>query len=251
MNASKVQDAYKTGTQWQNLTESERLVIIRQGMSNAMMMRGQGHMDAGTMETIAQNISAFILDEFPALRDKEFGYLLDLGISGELGQDTYVSGATAMKWVRMYYRHAERLLQVDAEEREQAEGRRLTPMQIAEKNAAAFDDAIHRSFEYYKTYDTIFGQVQDEQGNVVMRGFSCPQWAGQVYEHYRQLGKIPEPTEAQKNVALERADRALTENGLFVGKQSMEILRTSKTDWYHSYLLEQYFADVLHRTITL
>ena len=71
------------------------------------------------------------------------------------------------------------------------------------------------------------------------------------------MGKVgtprhqPEPTEAQKNVALERADRALTENGLFVGKQSMEILRTSKTDWYHSYLLEQYFADVLHRTITL
>lgn len=85
----------------------------------------------------------------------------------------------------------------------------------------------------------------------MLRGFSCPQWAGQVYEHYRQLGKIPEPTEAQKNVALERADRALTENGLFVGKQSMVILRTSKTDWYHSYLLEQYFADILKRTITL
>lgn len=246
MNATKVREAYMTGKCWSDIHEDEQLLNLRAGISDAMLLRGQGRPDMSTLDIISKHVNGFLMDEYPFIRDKELGYILNLGISGELGQDTWVSGAAVMKWVRVYYRHAERIAVVDAEEKEQKESRRLTPEEVAQKNAEAFESALKQSWAFYRKHGTIFGEDKDKDGNVTMSGLQLPQWAAQVYNHYREEGKIPEPTRERVKEAEAKARAALINSGGHLWKYPVDILKQSRVDWRDSFLLEMYYEDVVN-----
>lgn len=250
MNAEKLREAYNTGTRWDMIDECQRMVELRHTYTNAVLMRGQSRIDAGTLDIICKNLNEFIKDEFPSIRDKEIGYILNLGISGELGQDTYVNGANFMKWMRTYYRNAERLAAVDAEEEERQAENKITRRERAQRNIEAFNNAVHRGFDFYKTHGTIFGEDYDEKGNRIAYGFNLPQWAAQVYQYYRALGKIPPPTKEQLAVAVERANATMVKNGNYSWKYPAEVLKITAADWRDSYLLEAFYEDVIEGRIT-
>lgn len=236
MNAKKLKEAYLTGTPWQQMRIDYQILEIKAGITDAMILRGQGRMDNATMEKVADHLNDFINDEFPNLRNKEFGYILNLGISGELGQDTWISGAAVMKWVRMYYRHTERIAMIDKDEADRKTSNRLSPDEIAARNAAAFEESLNKAREYYAIHGTIFGPG----------GFSLPGWAAQIYNHYKQEGVIGEPTAEQVEAATESAREALTSNGLYAWKYPAEILKTSLADWRDAFLLENYYKNTIN-----
>lgn len=235
-----------TGKCWSDIREDEQLLNLRAGISDAMLLRGQGRPDMSTLDIITKHVNGFLGDEYPYIRDKELGYILNLGISGELGQDTWVSGASVMKWVRVYYRHAERIAVVDAEEKEQKESRRLTSEEITQKNADAFESALKQSWAFYQKYGTIFGEETDKDGNVTMSGLQLPQWAAQVYNHYREAGRITEPTPDRVKEAEAKAQAALIKSGGYSWKYPADILKQSREDWRDSFLLEMYYEDVMN-----
>lgn len=246
MNAKKMSDAYETGSRWDAMPPIERHQTIKMAMSNAMLMKGQGRMDLGTMDTIVANIDGFILSEYPGLRDKEMDYLLNLGISGELDKESYVSGANVMRWVRAYYLNPERLALVDAEDKAQREAEALSPMAIAQRNADAFEDAYKRALEYYRLHGTIFGEDRNEKGDVICRGLQLPQWAAQVYNHFHALGRIGEPTQQQiEQAKKEAADRVLEDRVVMALGQ--ECIKITMQDWRDVILFEQHFAGLCSR----
>ncbi len=244
MNARKMNEAYNTGSRWDAMDVSERQTTIKIVVSSAMLLRGQGRMDIGTLETIVEKIDYYILSEYPGLRDKEFEYLLNLGISGELGQDTYVSGAMIMKWVRQFYHNPERLALVDAEDKREQDKNKPTPQAIAQKNVDALNEARRRSFEFYKENGTIFGEKRNEKGKIVARGFNLPQWAAQVYNHFKALGEIPEPSTERLKKAAELAVQNVEDANAKL-KLPAECLICSKFDWRDSILLEMYYEDLI------
>ena len=246
MNATKVREAYMTGKCWSDIREDEQLLNLRAGISDAMMLRGQGRPDMATLEIISKHVNGFLMDEYPFIRDKELGYILNLGISGELGQDTWVSGAAVMKWTRIYYRHAERIAVVDAEEKEQKESKRLTPEQVAQKNAEAFESALKQSWAFYQKHGTIFGDERDKDGKIIMSGLHLPQWAASVYNHYRKESKIPEPTRERVKEAEAKAQEALTKTGGYSWQYPADIFKQTRADWRDSFLLEMYYEDVIN-----
>ena len=151
-----------------------------------------------------------------------------------------------MKWTRIYYRHAERIAVVDAEEKEQKESKRLTPEQIAQKNAEAFESALKQSWAFYQKHGTIFGEERDKDGKVVLSGLHLPGWAAQVYNHYREEGEIPEPTPERVKEAEAKAQAALVKSGGYSWKYPVDILKQSRADWRDSFLLEMYYEDVVN-----
>lgn len=235
MNATKLKEAYTSGKPWKSLGYDDQLLELRAGITDAMLLRGQGRMDSYIMEKTAEQLNNFLNDEFPNIRNKELGYILNLGISGELGQDTWVSGANIMKWVRMYSRHAERLAVIDEEEAERKESNRLAPEEIYARNEAAFEEGLNKSREYFRQHGTIFGPG----------GLSLPQWAAQIYNHYKAVGLIPQPTTEQIEQAMGSARAAMAQRGTFTWKYPAEVLKQTLDDWRDSFLLEQYYEQTL------
>lgn len=243
MNARKMNDAYTTGIRWDAMTASERQTAVKLLMSNAMIMKGQGRMDIGTMDTIVMNIDEFIASEYPGMKDKEFEYMLNLGISGELdSKETYVSGANVMRWVRAYYRNPERLALVDAEDKKKQEDAKRG-IDVAEKNVAAFNDAMRRAIEFYQENGTIFGETRDKDGRVTARGFALVGWAAQVYQHFKALGQIPAPTEEElEAVKVEATNKTLEDRVVML--LGTEFMKSSNRDWIDALLLERYIGQL-------
>lgn len=233
MNAKKLKEAYTTGTPWQLMGYEAQLLELRGVITDALTLRGQGRWDNYVMEKTAEQLNSFINDEFPNIRNKELAYILNLGISAELGQDTWVSGANIMKWVRMYSRHAERLAVIDEEEEERKANKRLTPEEIATRNKAAFEDSFCKARDCYSKTGTIFGAS----------GLALPQWAAQIYQHYKAEDVIMEPTAEEWEKATAAARQAMIDNGLFAWKYKAEVLKVALDDWRDSFLLENYFKN--------
>lgn len=243
MNAIKQKEALATGVAVSSMSDEERKSLIKRVLTYGIVMRSQNMLDEATFEVVANGFNDFLKEEFPNLRDKELDYVMRLGISGELGSsmETFVCGASLMRWVRMYYQHPERIAQIEAIRTKQNEEQEETDEQ---RSAKACDEAVHRAFEFFKKHHTIFGEERNEQGELVMQGITLVRWAGQIYDYYKKAGNIPEPSEADKRVAQTRAEKAVSARGTKgVGKR----LVTDATfdDWYRAFLLEQYFASVL------
>lgn len=241
MNGYKVKSAYTDGTEWSKMDNEKRMGTIRAGLAYGIMMRGQNKLDDAIMQDVTNGVNDYLLEEYPSLRDKEFAYIVALGISGELGQETFVCGASLMRWVRIYCKSAERLAQV---EEHRTQSNTASSEDEQERNAKVCYDAVHKAFEFFKKHHTIFGEERNEQGELVMQGITLVRWAGQIYDYYKKAGNITEPSEADKRVAQTRAEKAVSAHGTKgVGKR----LVTDATfdDWYRAFLLEQYFASVL------
>lgn len=243
MNAVKLKESLATGVAVSSMNDEERKTLIKRVLTYGIVMRSQNRLDDTTFETVVNGLNDFLKEEFPNLRDKELDYVVRLGISGELGSnmETFVCGASLMRWVRMYYRHPERLAQIEAIRAEQRQKQHEEQKETdEERNARACNESVHQVFEYYRKYNTIFGERED------MKGIKLPTWAGQIYDYYKTAGHIPEPTEVEARVAHARAERAM-ERGTIDGKKLT--VKATIEDWKKAYLLEQYFANVLKRQI--
>ena len=107
-------------------------------------------------------------------------------------------------------------------------------------NEKAFDRAIHQSFEYFKEKGSIFQSAKETPNDE--RAFHLPQWAAQVYQHYRDLKKIPAPTQEEKEIAEQKASNEMVKGNNY--KINAAILKVTKSDWIDSFLLELYFKRI-------
>lgn len=235
MNELSIKNAITTGTRFDNYaSESGIEQVIRYKVIDAMKLRGQSGSDEAMLQTICRKTTEIILRDYPALTDKEFDILLEAGVSGEFGKETWVSGAIILQWLRLYNRHASRLAIVDEQEDENKQQRqRKTKAEIDELNDKTCREKARSAFEYYKQNGTIFAGADS-------RGFHLPQFAAIVYEWIRTHGYVPEPTTTQINAAREYASNQIARNNT-----RREYIPAAYEDYVNSYLLEEYYKGLL------
>lgn len=237
MNESAIRDAIATGNRVDSFTTISALEqAVNWIISEAMQMRGQTGGETGMKDTTVKRVTDILVRDYPSFTDKELKLVMEAGISGELGRETWVSGASILQWLRAYSRHASRISIVDEQTEKTKQRHCKTKAEIDELNRRSFETKIHSAFEYYKEQGSIFGEDQ--------RAFHLPQWAAIVYEHYRSEGKIPEPNAARIREAESFAEMKLIEHST-----KKEFIPAAREDWMNSYFLEQYFSDVINRRL--
>ena len=241
MNEQALKEAMQTGCEFGRFS-SETLVekTIRYSITEAQRVRGQGGGDESILSTAVSKVAEVILRDYPTLTDKEFTLILEAGISGEYGNDTWVSGAMILRWMRLYYRHPSRLKIIDELDEEQ-KSYRMTKAELEEKNRAACENKLREVYAYYKETGDIFDEnevIKDRDP----RAFATPQFAAVVYNYYRAEGKIPQPEEsriqAANQYATEKVREARTQN---------EWVKSAMQDWRDAYLLREYLGDAIKR----
>lgn len=237
MNESAIREAINGGQRIDSYDSVSQLrTMLHWKICDAMKLRGQSGVDNGMIDTMEKKIADVLIRDYPSLTDKEVELMLEAGISGELGKETWVSGASMLQWLRAYNRHVSRLAIIDEQTEETKKKHRMTKAEVDELNKKAFENAVHFAFDYYRESGKIFGPDD--------RAFHLPQWASMVYEHYRESGKIPKPSDKRIIEAGEYADRMLIEHAT-----KREYIPAAKEDWINSYLLEQYFSDVINKRL--
>ena len=232
MNEQSIKDAILNGSAFSSYSSDSSVEnVIRWKICDAMTLRGQNP-DENTLQTVCRKIASIILRDYPKLTDNEFEIILEAGISGELGKETWVSGASILQWIRTYSNHPSRIAIIDEQEEEKSDKHRLSKAEIEELNDKACKEKAKSAFEYYKEKGTIFSGKDS-------RGFHLPQFASIVYERLKNQGFIKEPSEDDLVMAAEYADRKVVEH-----KTKKEFLPAAHQDWMGSYLLEQYFKDI-------
>jgi hypothetical protein len=234
MNEQALKDAMQTGCEFGRFS-SETLVedTIRYSITEAQRVRGQGSGDESMLSTAVRKVAEVILRDYPTLTDKEFTLILEAGISGEYGKDTWVSGAMVLQWLKCYMRDQSRIKVIEDADAEQQKSKRKTKEEIDALNAEACETKIHAAFEYYKEKRDLFGS--DE------RAFHIPQFAAVVYNWFRDKGKIPEPTDEQLKRASDYADVKVTES-----RTRKVFIKSAFEDWRDCSLLMQYFDSIIN-----
>ena len=231
------------GYQFSSYTsESQIEDVIRWKVCDAMKLRGQVNMDEGIVVAMCRKTAEVILRDYPSMTDKEFEIMLEAGISGELTpNDTWVSGAMILRWMRLYYRHPSRLKIIDELDEEQ-KSYRMTKAELEEKNRAACENKLREVYAYYKENKDIFDENEVIKARDP-RAFATPQFAAVVYNYYRAEGKIPQPEEsriqAANQYATEKVREARTQN---------EWVKSAMQDWRDAYLLREYLGDAIKKT---
>lgn len=251
MNEASIKEAIESGSRidsFASVGQIETAVLYE--INCTLKLRGQGYMDAGTQETTVRKLAEVLLRDYPDITDKELRLIMEAGVSGELGRETWVSGASIMQWLRNYYRHVSRLAVIGANE-EQAKGKtRKTKAEIEELNNAACKEKARSAFEYYKQHGTIFGDEkipedlkEDERAAYFAdeaRSFHLPQFAAIVWEWIKAQGGVAEPSEERMLEANRFADDKVAS-----ANTRKEYVPAAHDDWRDSYLLEQYYKDLL------
>lgn len=231
MNEKSIRTAIETGHTFGSYPDYFSLEDqVRFAYNDALKLRGQGYPDAATSERCVSIISRTLYEDYPNLYDNEFPILLQAGVSGELGKDTWVSGATVLQWIRLYSRHQTRLVVIDEAHKEAKSGR-LTKEEIAERNEKAFHDGMERGRRSFAEHGTIFHP----------EGFAIPRWPAMIYEEFRRRGVIPEPGREQQDYAAAKAETHDREHPVKVSKP--EFMALHKADITKAYLLEAYFVQ--------
>lgn len=238
MNQDAIREAKATGNKFEGYTSETQIEgVLRWAIIDAMNLKGQTPNDS-TLIPVIKKLREVIIRDYPRLTDKEFELILEAGISGELGRETWVSGATILYWLRLYQTEKSHIAVLDEQEDDRKEKKRLSQSQIAEMNEKAFERAFHQSFAYYKEKGTIFQNAREQPNDE--RAFHLPQWAAQVYQHYRELGQIPAPTDAELELAEQKASNELAKGNPF--RLNASILKVAREDWRDSFLLEFYYS---------
>lgn len=235
MNESVIREAITTGSKFGSYTQSQIEDVVRWKICDAAKLRGQGDMDSNMVYAITTKITEVIMRDYPSMTDKEFGLVLEMGVSGEFGRDTWVNGGMVLQWLRLYQSYALRIAIID-ELNESRNKHRKTKEEIEDLNRQAFDVKAHSAYDYYKENNVIFGDDP--------RAFHLPQWASIVYKHYREQGKIPEPDAKRLVEAGLYADAKIAEH-----LPKKEYMPAAREDWSNSYLLERYFEDVKNKRL--
>lgn len=233
MNEQAIRDAIIGGSAFCSYpSDSGVEQVIRWKICDAMSMRGQKDTDEGAMQTLCRKLATIILRDYPKLTDKEFELILESGISGELGKETWVSGAGILQWMRNYSNHPSRIAVVDEQEEEKTDKHRLTKEEIEELNDKAVKEKAKSAFEYYKEHGTIYSGSDP-------RGLHLSQFASIIYHRLKDEGYIKEPDANRIAEAEAYADRKVAEK-----MTAKEFIPSAREDWMGSYLLEQYFKDI-------
>lgn len=252
MNQQSIKAAIETGKQFgQYDSKSQIEQVVRWKVTDAMKLRGQVGGDEGMMQTSCRRITDVIIRDYPTLTDKEFDILLEAGVSGEFSKDTWVSGAVILQWLRQYNRHALRIAIIDEQDNADKETKhRRTKADIEAMNNAACKEKARSAFEYYKQHGTIFGNEkmpedlkEDERAAYFAdkaRSFHLPQFAAIVWEWIKAQGGVAEPSEERMLEANRFADDKIAS-----ANTRKEYVPAAHDDWRDSYLLEQYYKDLL------
>lgn len=245
MNESTIREAMESGYRFSAYnSESQIQDVIRWKINEALKLRGQSNMDESMLTTTVNKVTEVVMRDYLSMTDKEFGLVLELGVSGELGRETWVNGGLILQWLRQYWQSAGRISIIDADTEQEKESKRKTQAEIDELNNTAFEEKIHSAFDYYKECRTIWSAKEDERARRMdkddPRCFHCPQWAAMVYNHYREVGKIKAPTPERIKEAQEWGANKVAEH---VTKK--EYIKSAREDWADAYLLEKYFEDLV------
>lgn len=245
MNENTIREAMVSGYRFSTYnSEGQIQDVIRWKINEALKLRGQSNMDESMQSTTVNKVAEVIMRDYLSMTDKELSLVLELGVSGEFGRETWVNGGLILQWLRQYWQSAGRISIIDADTEQEKESKRKTKEEIEELNRQAFEEKIHSAFDYYKECRTIWSAGEDERARRMdkddPRCFHCPEWAAMVYNHYRAEGKIKAPTperikEAQEWGAIKVAEHATKK----------EFIKGAREDWADAYLLEKYFEDLV------
>lgn len=245
MNENTIREAMESGYQFSSYnSESQIQDVIRWKINEALKLRGQANMDESMLTTTVNKVTEVVMRDYLAMTDKEFSLVLELGVSGEFGRETWVNGGLILQWLRQYWQSAGRISIIDEDTEQEKQSKRKTKEEIEELNRQAFEGKIHSAFDYYKECRTIWSAGEDERAIRMdkddPRCFHCPQWAAMVYNHYREEGKIKAPAPERIKEAQEWGARKVAEHAT-----KKEYIKGAREDWADAYLLEKYFEDLV------
>ena len=246
MNENSIRDAMENGYKFSSYsTENQIEDIIRWKINDAIKLRGQGEMDMAMQQTIIRKVTEVIMRDYPTLTDKEFGLILEMGVSGEFGRETWVNGGLILQWLRQYQTNSHRVAIIDEANEQEKESKRKSKAEIEELNNTAFEEKVHSAFDYYKECRTIWSAREDARAKKMNpddpRCFHLPQWAAMVYNHYREEGKIAAPTPERMKESQEWGANKVIEHAT-----KKEYIKGAREDWADAYLLEKYFEDIVN-----
>ena len=202
---------------------------VRFCWNDVLKLRGQGNPDPATEERVLQIICKTLYEDYPNMYDTEIPLALSAGVSGELGKDTWVSGSQVLQWLRAYNSHRQRIKVLD-ERHEAVRTYRMTAKERRARDEQAFKDGLQRGRESFLQHGTIFHAD----------GFSLPQWARMVYDHYRAEGVIPEATDEDDMYADVKAEEYKSREKHPLS-YDVEALRLREEDIHRAFLLEAYY----------
>lgn len=233
MNEETIRTAIQTGHTFGSYPDSYSLENqVRFAYNDALKLRGQGTQDPATEERCVKIIAKTLFEDYPNLTDNELPILMQAGVSGELGKETWVSGAIVLQWVRLYSRHQMRLNIVD-ERHEDKQQHRLTNEEKEQRNQQAHEDGYNKGLECYRKNGTIFHK----------EGFAMGQWPAMLYDEYRRRGVIPDPTDVQREYA-EQGARVHDQQHPLRFQLTAESMRLHRNDLIKAYLLEAYYKQI-------
>lgn len=241
MNDEIIRIAILEGSKFNTYSNRDQIeTVVNWRISDALKMRGQSGMDSEILRTMVSNISTVLMRDYGSLTDKEFELILEMGISGEFGRETWVSGAGILHWMRLYYsKNSTRIAVLEEQNEAGQKKKKLTKAEIEQKNKEAYETKIHDVYAFFKIYGTIW-QSESKAPQDDRRGFGTPQWAAMVYREYRRQRKIPAPTDAQIQAATEWATKK--GNWRLMGT---DVYENSIEDWRDGRLLEMYFESLI------
>ena len=210
--------------------------IVRYAMNDALKLRGQA-MSEDVLRASSRKVADVIARDYPSLTDKELELVMEAGVSGELGKDVWVSGASVLQWLRAYYRHASRLAVVEGRSREKA-SRKMSREEVELLNREAYAQRYASAMEYCREHGTIFdrSRVKDP------RAFALPHWAALVYRHHLEAGVIAAPTPNELSAAERRAEKEQEEKQYTLPVSLSAVLaQAEKDDLRDAFLLENHF----------
>ena len=240
MNKEAIIQAQMIGNKFETFSDSQLETTLRWCINDAMKLRGQSNADESLMQTVVKKIAEVLTRDYPALTDKEFNLILEAGISGEFGKETWVSGAAIIQWLRAYKSDKAYIAVIDGQEEERKSKNKLSQGEIDTLNKIAFESSFLNAQAYFEEKGTIFQRVGEKPNDE--RAFHLPQWAAQVYKYYRDKGVIPAPTQEELTIAEEKASAEMAKGNTF--RIKADILKVAREDWRDSFLLENYYRSL-------
>lgn len=238
MNENAIRQAREEGTLISAYSDVAQLEsVVRWKIVEAQRLRGQ-QTDENTMKSICSKTAQVLMRDYPNFTDKEFDLVLEGGISGKLGRETWVSGAGVLQWLNHYQSNPVRIRVVESQNEVSKPIVRLTKEEIARKNQIAFSEGYARGKKCYEKNGTIYHK----------EGFAIPQWPSIIYQEFRNRGVIAKPTQEQMDYAEEKAKEHEATHPLLLKTEESKEVRFEDT--YRSYLLEAHYKEITSKSVT-
>ena len=131
MNENAIRQAREEGTLISAYSDVAQLEsVVRWKIVEAQRLRGQ-QSDENTMKSICSKTAEVLMRDYSNFTDKEFDLILEGGISGKLGKETWVSGASVLQWLNHYQSNPVRIRVVESQNEESTPVVRLPKEEIA------------------------------------------------------------------------------------------------------------------------